>query len=98
MSTYQGGRCKECGKCYMSDVQVQAHEAKTGHDSGLSAGREGRRELAGRDCTLSGKPAKVCGAANPFATVASLDGHQRVEYNLATVRNVLENNAGAFKG
>ena len=98
MNGYQGGRCKECGKQYMSDLQVQAHEAKTGHDSGLAAGGAGRRELAGRDCTLRGKPAKVCGAANPFAMMATLDGTMRVEYNWATVRNVLEGKAGAFKG
>lgn len=47
--------------------------------------------------TLDGKPARVIGYKNPFATVETRDGRLDGEWSWAGVKHVIENCGGAFK-
>lgn len=60
-----------------------------------------RRELAnryaGQACTLNGKPARVIGRLNDFATIAALDVSVDAEFAWETVARVMEEKGGAFR-
>lgn len=47
--------------------------------------------------TLNGKPAKVMGYGNRFATVADLESGLYAEWSWETVEHVVNNRFGAFK-
>jgi hypothetical protein len=46
--------------------------------------------------TLNGKPAVIMGRLSSFATVASLDGTNRVEYSWDAVERIIKN-GGKFE-
>ena len=54
------------------------------------------KHYVGRDCTLDGKPATICGRLNDYATVAQYPQGLRVEYAWPTVARIMES-GGAFK-
>jgi len=41
-------------------------------------------------CSLDGKPAKVCGRLNRFATVAQIDGPLALEWAWETVKRIMD--------
>lgn len=47
------------------------------------------RQWLGQHCWLDGEPAKIIGGRNKFATVATTDGRQAVEFNWHTVNNIM---------
>lgn len=46
--------------------------------------------FAGRDCTLNGIPARICGRLHRFATVATVSGLCSVEFAWPTVERIME--------
>lgn len=54
--------------------------------------REIANQFAGKSCWLDGKEAKVGGRLNRFATVATLDGKQSLEYSWHVVNRVMRAN------
>lgn len=55
-------------------------------------------QYAGKPCTLNGQPAKIMGAMNDHATVATLDPTgSKVEFAWKTVENIMKNKNGEFK-
>jgi hypothetical protein len=56
-----------------------------------------KRALADTTVTLNGKPAKVSGVANDYATVTDLANGTSHEYCWETVKHVIYTQNGAFK-
>lgn len=50
----------------------------------------------GKNITLNGKPAKIMGHRNRFATVAQLDGPLACEFSWQAVKRILDR-GGVFK-
>jgi len=48
-----------------------------------------------KGCTLNGKPAKICGFKNQFATVAQIDGPLAIEFSWEAVKRIM-NKDGKF--
>jgi len=57
-----------------------------------------RRKFGEVDVTLNGRPARVVGYRNKFATVWTMDGltPQEANFSWAAVKHVIETNAGGF--
>ena len=57
-----------------------------------------RHSLISHNVTLDGKPAKISGAMQDFATIFDLDDLARsVEFAWETVRRIVINKRGAFQ-
>lgn len=50
---------------------------------------DSRRTLCEIEVTLDGRPAIVCGAQHPFATIKTLDGTRSHQWAWETVRRVI---------
>jgi len=53
-------------------------------------------KYAGEECTLDGKPARICGRLLRFAIVREIFGPEKAEYAWPTVARVMEEKKGEF--
>ena len=71
-----------------------------GNDNLLSRNEKVRKPLAdkwaGELCILNGKPARVVGRSNPFATVASLDGQLEGNWSWESVDSTMNGKKSFF--
>ena len=64
--------------------------------SRVAIGLDHRRELCGALVTLDGKPARISGAREPFATVTDLDSGLSAQWSWASAAGIVSR-GGAFK-
>ena len=57
-----------------------------------------KTDLINKRVTLNGAPAIISGRLQPFAMVRRLDGSQGYEFAWETVRNIVKNRNGEFRG
>lgn len=55
-----------------------------------------REQWSGAHCVLDGKPALVAGRLEPFATIATVDGSQAIQFAWHTVNRIMRRD-GQFK-
>ena len=74
--------CQDCARTIISENVTM----RPGQDTIVEAIAN---RWAGKPCYLNDKPAKIVGRLNPFATVATMDGSQSVEFSWHTINRIM---------